>query len=103
MNTAPIADGAKKWVKVYVNYRYEFWPAVTEPTYGYYEILTPVTFGGWNWGSDISAASAGGGRRAATMGIRATRRRPSPYPSAGASAKLRRGALASPSKRFTDP
>ena len=60
VNTSPIADGAKKWVRVYVNYRYELWPAETAPAYGYYEILTPVTFGGWSWGSDISCSLCGG-------------------------------------------
>jgi len=54
VNTASIADGAKKWVKVCVNYRYELWPAGGEPpTHRYYELLTPVHFGGWNWGSNI--------------------------------------------------
>jgi len=59
VNTAPIADGAKKWVKVGVTYRYELWPAETTPTYGYYELLTPVDFGGASWGGDISCSLCG--------------------------------------------
>jgi hypothetical protein len=60
VNTGSLADGAKKWVKVGVTYRYELWPATTAPTFGYYELLTPVDFGGASWGDDISCSLCGG-------------------------------------------
>jgi len=61
VNTAPISNGGKKWVKVGVTFRYELWPAEGElPVHRYYEILTPAEFGGIAWGDDISCSLCGG-------------------------------------------
>jgi hypothetical protein len=60
VNTGSLADGAKRWVKVGVTYRYELWLAEQAPAYYYYELLTPVDFGGASWGDDISCSLCGG-------------------------------------------
>ncbi|MEM2944935.1 MAG: hypothetical protein QXI87_01165 [Thermoproteota archaeon] len=54
VETASLSNGQKKWVKVNVDYKYERWPDATP--YNYYELLTPISFGGWNWGEDISCS-----------------------------------------------
>jgi len=58
VETASLSDGYKRWVKVAVDYKYERWPDATP--YNYYELLTPISFGGWNWGEDISCSACGG-------------------------------------------
>ncbi len=58
VETASLSNGQKKWVKVNVDYKYERWPDTTP--YNYYELLTPISFGGWVWGGDISCSACGG-------------------------------------------
>lgn len=58
VETGSLSNGERRWVKVYVNYKYERWPDTTP--YNYYELLTPVKFGGWEWGDSISCSLCGG-------------------------------------------
>lgn len=58
VETASLSNGQKKWVKVDVDYKYERWPDAAP--YNYYELLTPISFGGWNWGENISCSTCGG-------------------------------------------
>jgi len=58
VNTLTLSNGDKRWIKVYVNYKYERWPTGTP--YNYYELETPTDFGGWTWGDSISCSLCGG-------------------------------------------
>ncbi|MEM0219261.1 MAG: hypothetical protein QW314_04625 [Thermoproteota archaeon] len=58
--TASISNGDKRWIKVCVNYKYERWPATGALPYNYYEIETPVDFGGGSFGDSISCSYCGG-------------------------------------------
>ena len=55
--TGSISNGVKRWVKVNVHYRLERWLVQRAQQYfEYYELVTPVSFGGWNWGATISCS-----------------------------------------------
>jgi len=55
--TVSISDGDKRWVQVYVHYKYERWPAgISAGRYVYYELETPVDFGGWKFGDSIDCS-----------------------------------------------
>jgi hypothetical protein len=56
VSTLSLSNGDKRWVKVWVNYKYERWPTTGILPYNYYELETPTDFGGWDWGDSISCS-----------------------------------------------
>ena len=60
---AVVSDGTKRWVYTDLTYRYERWCIICgliESLWEYYELLTPVTFGGGFWGRRLAVVSVKG-------------------------------------------
>ncbi len=54
LTTGSISGGSKKWIYVNVDYRYERWFYGVDWVQWWREIVTPVSFGGYDWGESIS-------------------------------------------------
>ncbi|MEM2616499.1 MAG: hypothetical protein QXL64_03150 [Thermofilaceae archaeon] len=59
--TTSLSNGESRWLLVYVTYKYERWLYRTDPApvFYYYELVTPISFGGYSWGESKQCTLCG--------------------------------------------